>query len=111
MRSKAAFLMADLIFSKDPHSNAITPWHHDQPYGWYDGPQVCQFWIPLDRVDLENGTLELVKGSHRWDKWFKIVSFDGGEFDMHEFEDLPDIDGNRDDYDVVSFEMDPGDCI
>jgi ectoine hydroxylase-related dioxygenase (phytanoyl-CoA dioxygenase family) len=111
MRSQSVFLLTDLIFTKDPHTQEITPWHHDKPYGWYDGEQVCQFWIPMDYVDLNSGTLELVRGSHRWGKWFNMVDFSAKEYETSEYEDLPEIDANREQYDIVSFDMEPGDCI
>ena len=111
MRSEAAYLMLDLIFSKEAHSDIRTPWHHDQPYAWYDGSQVCQFWIPLDHVDIESGVLELVRGSHRWGKWFNPISFTDSSSESDEFHELPDIEANRSEYDIVHFDMEPGDCL
>ena len=111
MRSKESFIMLDLIFVKEPHTTAPTVWHHDQPYAWYDGSQVCQFWVPLDRVDLASGALEFVRGSHKWGKWFNPVRFQSANTESSDFDELPDIDGNRSDYDIVHFETAPGDCL
>ena len=48
MRSKKANLAVDAMFVKEPNTASHTPWHHDQPYLWMDGTQVCSFWTPLE---------------------------------------------------------------
>ena len=111
MRSKSVFLMTDIIFTKDPNSKQITPWHHDQPYGWYDGSQLCQFWIPLDKVDLGSGALELIRGSHRWGKWFNVVDFKAQKDETQDLDKMPDIEADRSRFDIVHYDMEPGDCI
>lgn len=111
MRSDKAFLMLDMVFSKAPRTRSKTPWHHDQPYAWYDGEQVCQFWIPLDHADLGSGVLELVRGSHKWGKWYNPVSFVNNESETQEYDQIPDIEGNREAFDIVHFDMEPGDCL
>lgn len=107
MRSRTAYLMLDLIFTKEPGTQVPTPWHHDQPYAWYDGKQVCQFWVPLDRVDLESGVLEFVRGSHREGKW--INPADSSEGDALAL--FPAMDVDRATCDVIHFDMEPGDCL
>jgi ectoine hydroxylase-related dioxygenase (phytanoyl-CoA dioxygenase family) len=112
MRSENVYLMTDLVFSKEPHTPEPTPWHHDKPYGWYEGTQLCQFWIPLDSVDLASGTLEFVRGSHRWGRLFSMRSFGPQQsYENLDYERVPEIDAHRDRYDVVHFEMEPGDCV
>jgi ectoine hydroxylase-related dioxygenase (phytanoyl-CoA dioxygenase family) len=111
MRSKSVYLMLDLIFTKEPHTGVRTPWHHDQPYAWYDGAQVCQYWLPLDHVDQNSGVLEFVRGSHKWGKWFNPVDFAAGKGLDEKWAVLPDIEANREDFDIVSFEMEPGDVL
>jgi phytanoyl-CoA dioxygenase PhyH len=55
----------DHVICKMPGSETETPWHQDQAYL---GPNVwlntVNFWIPLQDVDEENGTLSYLPGSH-----------------------------------------------
>ncbi len=42
-------------------------YHQDNAYlEWLDPGEICTVWIALDDIDTENGTMELVRGSHRW---------------------------------------------
>jgi ectoine hydroxylase-related dioxygenase (phytanoyl-CoA dioxygenase family) len=111
MRSAASFLMADVAFVKEPDTPNETPWHQDQPYGWYDGHQVCSVWCPLDPVDLESGALEYVRGSHGWGRWFSPVTFDNGSGQTAAWEPMPDIAAERHRHEIVHFDMRPGDVL
>jgi ectoine hydroxylase-related dioxygenase (phytanoyl-CoA dioxygenase family) len=112
MASERVVLMSDLVFAKEPHTPEPTPWHHDLPYGWSQGKQLCQFWIPLDTVDLASGTMEFVVGSHTWGKLFNVRSFasDAG-YESSDNEPVPDIDATRAGYDIVHFDMEPRDVV
>ena len=46
-------LFHDHILIKNPLSPS-TPWHHDRPYYFLDGPKVFSIWITPDKVDEEN---------------------------------------------------------
>ena len=112
MNSEKSFLMVDLAFVKEPMTPNTTPWHQDQPYGWYNGWQVCSFWTPLDPVTLESGALEWIPGSHRWGKWFRPTGFDPAQYqDGDEFEPLPDFEAERSRYDIIHYDMEPGDVL
>ncbi|MFN7925981.1 MAG: phytanoyl-CoA dioxygenase family protein [Bryobacteraceae bacterium] len=52
-------------FNKPPHNNKPTPPHQDGYYFCLEPNVACTLWIPLDRVDEDNGTLTYVRGSHR----------------------------------------------
>ncbi len=42
-------------------------YHQDNAYlSWFEPGEICTVWIALDDVEAENGTMELVRGSHRW---------------------------------------------
>ena len=105
--------LADVVFVKRPHSTDVTPWHHDAPYYQVQGPDLCGIWLGLDPVNLNNGGLRWIKGSHNWSLEFKPDQFDGkANTDVNRGrETLPDIDNNPSDYDIVHFETEPGDCI
>ena len=115
MASERVNFWADTLWVKETGTPKRTRWHQDQPFFWIDGTQVCVVWCPLDPVRRENG-LELVKGSHRWGRWFAPeLSRRGQDLyatpDGQRFERMPDIDARRDEYEVLSFDVEPGDVI
>ena len=56
----------DNVISKPPGARAIG-YHQDNAYlGWYTPGEMLTCWIALDDVSKESGTLELIRGSHRW---------------------------------------------
>ena len=52
-------------FNKPPASESPTPPHQDNYYFNLAPPQVLTIWVALDPVDLENGCLRYLPGSHR----------------------------------------------
>ena len=107
-------LLYDQLFIKEPATENSTRWHNDQPYWAVRGWQVMSFWIALDPVTLESGALEFIRGSHRWVRWFQPQAFGETEgFDDYDnnpdYELIPDIENGRTDYDIVSWELAPGD--
>ena len=114
MRSAHCNFFYDAMWAKGPGTPKRTPWHQDQPYYAIDGRQLCVLWMPVDPVSVEN-SLELIRGSHLWNRWFQPqLSRDAkilyGESDRT-FERMPDIEVDRRDYDIVSYEMMPGDGL
>jgi ectoine hydroxylase-related dioxygenase (phytanoyl-CoA dioxygenase family) len=103
----------DGLFVKEPGTERRSDWHQDQPYYNVDGDQICVIWIPVDGIEQGAG-LKLVKGSHRWGRWFQPVFF-ASERVLHgaedRFEPMPDIDGNPDQYEILTWAMEPGDCL
>jgi hypothetical protein len=104
----------DALWARGPGTAKRTRWHQDQPYYPIDAEQVAIMWLPVDPVTTAT-CLECIRGSHRWGRWFQpelsrdgAMLFGAGECS---YEKMPDIDSHRDDYDIVSFDMSPGDCI
>jgi ectoine hydroxylase-related dioxygenase (phytanoyl-CoA dioxygenase family) len=101
----------DHVLVKDGGTSQRTPWHQDQPYYNVDGRGVSA-WIPVDPVPLE-GCLELVAGTHRG-PWLMPRTFLSGEarwFPEGTLAELPDVDADRDAYDIRRYELAPGDAI
>jgi ectoine hydroxylase-related dioxygenase (phytanoyl-CoA dioxygenase family) len=114
LRSEKCNFFYDALWAKGPGTPKRTRWHQDQPYYPIDGEQVAIMWLPIDSVTAET-SLECIRGSHRWGRWFQpelsrdgSMLFGGGE---RSYEKMPDINGHRGDYDIVSFDMSPRDCI
>lgn len=113
MDSQRVNLFHEHVLVKEPGTLEHTPWHHDQPYWSVDGDQVCTLWISLDPVPLATCP-EFVASSHRWGKWFTPTRFvDSGRHPSEDpnFCPVPDIDACRGDYELLSWNLEPGDCI
>jgi len=112
--SQKVNLLYDQLFVKESHMSQRTRWHNDQPYWPIRGWQVLSIWIALDRTTAENGRVEFIRGSHRWDRWFQPEVFGKtaaiNQYERNpEFEDIPDIEADRGNYDIVSWDLEPGD--
>ena len=130
-RSKRVHFLYDFIFSKEPHSPHATVWHQDMPATVCHGTQVAGTWMPLDHVTVDSGAVEYIKGSHHWNRWFEFASDDDAAEQNYlnyqplsrseegvdpaswgeSFEIQPDFEAERDKYNIVSFETEPGDII
>ena len=84
-------LWHDQIQYKPASTGGVNMWHQDAPY-WPVLTPMTQVtaWIALDDVDIENGCMSMVHGSHLWgnniDFLHTLKSFDDmpAEFDGHE---------------------------
>ena len=111
MQSQTVRMFHEHVLVKGAGSSKVTPWHHDAPYYPVDAKQTLSLWIPLDPVSRESA-IEFVAGSHQWGKHFKAQSFHGDYYDHGTDEEiLPDIEGNRDQYDILGWALEPGDAV
>jgi len=102
----------DQMFIKEPGTDAPTPWHQDLSFWPIRGEQICSFWIPVDPVNRESSGLMYVKGSHRWPQRFKAIAPDYVAAIIDEkMDDIPDINADPGKYDLLDWEMNPGDMI
>ena len=112
MKSEKLNLYTDHIFVKEAGAGAPTPWHQDLPYWRFKGHQVASLWIALDVVDSDNGGVDYVRGSHQGEKLYRPVEFgDDAKFDDMTFDRVPDIEARRSEFDIVNYELAPGDGI
>jgi ectoine hydroxylase-related dioxygenase (phytanoyl-CoA dioxygenase family) len=114
MRSTKCNFFYDGLWAKGPGTPKRTRWHQDQPYYPVDGRQICIVWMPVDWV-ASDSSLECVRGSHLWNRWFQPeLSRDAALLfgaDERSFARMPDIEGSRERYDIVSWDVAPGDCV
>lgn len=114
LRSKRVRHFYDQLFVKPPGCHVPTPWHHDVTFWPVDveSRQLCSIWLTFDAVDRETSGLEFVRGSHRWPQRFKAITpnYDPYMLDSS-FEDVPDVDAHRADYDLFCPDVQPGDCL
>jgi ectoine hydroxylase-related dioxygenase (phytanoyl-CoA dioxygenase family) len=110
--SEKVNFFGDQIFVKEPGTRERTAFHQDATYFEIDGDKCCVLWIPVDPVTLENGAMMYVRGSHRDGKLYQPNVFVAQTpLPGAQGEPLPDIEGHMDDYDLVHFDVEPGDVI
>lgn len=111
----------DAVFVRSAGSQFETPWHQDEPYWSVEGYDTCTLWMPLVPVKKENA-LAYVPGSHRHNSVLNQYNFghlnpdnrsgvDQVDFSGVAEKDFPDIERDRDSFGVVSWDMQPGDCV
>lgn len=112
MGAKSSRFFFDHLLVKEAGADAPTPWHQDAPYFPINGMDCISIWIALDHVTRESGAVEYVRGSHLTGALYAPESFVGdGRLYSDTYERLPDIDASRADFDLVSWDLAPGDCV
>jgi ectoine hydroxylase-related dioxygenase (phytanoyl-CoA dioxygenase family) len=112
MGSRRVRLFHDHLLVKEPGTRQATPWHQDQPYYNVEGAQNCSMWMPVDPVDRAS-TVEFVAGSHLG-PWLMPRTFMDSEakwFPAGSLEELPDVEGNRGAFEILGWELEPGDAV
>ncbi len=111
MGSETVRLFHEHVLVKEAGADVPTPWHQDQPYYCLDGSDTVSLWIPLDHVPRQR-TLEFVGGSHKWGKYFRPERFNKTALNENDgLEPVPDIEGNRGQYDILGWALEPGDAV
>ena len=113
MGSDSARFYFDHLLVKEPATESPTPWHQDIGYWPFLGSQICSVWVACTGASVAESSLEFVRGSHRWERYFAPESFTGESAWTADFvgECCPDIETARDDYDIIGFDVEPGDAI
>ena len=61
-------LLHDQLFYKQAREGGSVTWHQDYSYWTYSQPMAhVSCFVALDEATIENGCLQYVPGSHRWD--------------------------------------------
>lgn len=117
MQSSVARFYFDHILVKEPQTTTATPWHQDAPYWPFRGKQICSIWLALTDVTVEQSAMEFVRGSHALGKYYLPEIFGDRENHPNEWaraaegEPVPPIEDNRQDYDIVGWDMEAGDAV
>jgi len=107
----------DQIFIKEPGTQAPTVWHQDLPFWPFSGNNIASVWLALTPVTVENSGLVYVGGSHKWGKMYlPVPAVPIPNFVLDEalkYEECPMFHKKFDDsdYNFLSWDMEPGDCI
>jgi ectoine hydroxylase-related dioxygenase (phytanoyl-CoA dioxygenase family) len=112
LESETVNFFGDQMFVKEAGTRERTAFHQDATYFEIEGTQCCVLWIPADPVTLENGAMMYVRASHRDGKLYQPNVFvSQTPLPGAQGEPLPDIEGHLADYDIVHFDVEPGDVI
>lgn len=117
MGSETARFYFDHLLVKEPGTVNPTPWHQDVPYWPFLGSQICSIWLALTPCTVASSAMEFVRGSHLDGKYYMPEAFTGdgdanaGWMNSGDGEKCPDIAANREDYDIIGFDMEPGDAV
>ena len=117
MSAKKINLVMDNWFLREAGSKSSTPFHHDISYFDIEGT-MCVLWLPLQSTGKDEG-VAWVKGSHLWGKLFLRVLFKDGHnvegkeciINGKKYELPPDIIGNKEKYEFLKWDCEPGDCV
>ena len=118
LKSGALNLLYNFILVKEPHTPTTTNWHHDLPANPVEGP-ACGLWVSLDHITADNGAVQWARGSHNWGKRFNPVGSGTGKTHRRGrdvplspgLKPMPDFAGHPEDFDIVSFDTEPGDIL
>jgi len=118
MKSTTVNFFFDAVFVRSAGTKFETPWHQDEPYWSIEGYDACTLWMPLVPVKKKN-CLSFVPGSHCLKSVFNQKNFgeltghpkDQVDFSKVANEEFPDINGDPEKFGVISWELQPGDCI
>ena len=115
IQSDNVWYFLDEFFIKEGGNRGPTPWHQDLSYWPVAGKQFASMWITLDPLPKQE-CLEFVRGSHLGTVYDGFLPSDvnqslrtpyyGGDMPQ-----LPDIEAERDSWDIVSWPIQPGDVI
>ena len=111
LQSERLGFFFDQVFIKDKDLNDPTPWHHDYTFWPIAGDQIASVWAPMEPVTPETSVLEFVAGSHRWPSLFQAIGLGGKDVSSIPRDPIPDIEANRERYEIVSWDLEPGDAL
>ncbi len=117
LQSQSVRFYFDHLLVKKIRTEAVTPWHQDAPYWPFRGKQIASIWLALTPVTVAGSSLEFVRGSHLNNVYYLPEVF-GGENNRsgqwaaeQKGEPVPDIESERSAYDIIGFDLEPGDAL
>jgi hypothetical protein len=106
--------LGEQLFLKEGGASRRTPWHQDTSYLRMMGSQLVACWISLDPLPREY-CLEFVRGSHKGTLYngsaFAAADDTAPLYKQSRLPRLPDIQADREAFDIVAWDVDPGDII
>lgn len=101
-------LFESIVFDKPARLGTDLRWHQDISYFPFEPNNQCSLWIPLDKVDADNGTLRYAAGSHKLGAVRSTDLQSGQPFAGDERPEIP-ADPAAAGFEVVPIQLEPGD--
>lgn len=97
----------DQLFCKPPHHGGVVAWHQDYSY-WTRTTPMCHLtcWIGLDDSTKDNGCLQYIPGSHRWN----LLPITGLAGDMDAIQEVLNEEQWEQFQNPVAIELKAGEC-
>lgn len=117
MQSHTARFYFDHLLIKQKETSTPTPWHQDIPYWPFKGKQIASIWLALTPVTVAGSGMEFVRGSHKTNTLYLPEAFGSSGAKANswtgtgEGEPCPDIEANREAFDIISYNLEPGDAL
>lgn len=93
---------------KDAKIGGAWAWHQDYGYWYQNGvlfPNLCSVMIAVDQATVENGCLQVLKGSHKMGRVNHVLSGDQAGADLERVEEA------KKRLELVHVTLDPGDAL
>jgi hypothetical protein len=124
MQARQAQLVFEQIFYKTRGRILPTPWHQDTPFLRVRGMDMCRVWLTCDPSPADI-TVQMVRGSHRWNVVYStqaeatapvVQAETRADYNNDNLGDpnlplAPDVARYRDSFDILSFDVEPGDAL
>ena len=111
LQSETLNFLGDQIFVKNASTPLRAPWHHDLTFFPIVGNQCASIWVTFDSVIQRDSALEFVAGSHLWGRRFQPEGVGGIVKSLDTFDAVPDIQSARHDYEILGWDLEPGDAL
>jgi ectoine hydroxylase-related dioxygenase (phytanoyl-CoA dioxygenase family) len=96
------------MIMKDAKIGGAWAWHQDYGYWYQNGvmfPDLCSASIAVDRATLENGCLQVLRGSHKLGRVDHVLTGDQAGANLERVEEA------KKRFELVHCTMEPGDVI
>lgn len=93
---------------KDAKIGGAWAWHQDYGYWYQNGvltPNLCSVMIAVDEATIENGCMQVIKGSHKMGRVNHVLSGDQAGADMERVEEA------KKRMELIHVTMNPGDAL
>jgi ectoine hydroxylase-related dioxygenase (phytanoyl-CoA dioxygenase family) len=124
MGAPSAQLVLDQVFYKQAGNVVATPWHQDTPFLRVRGHEMARVWLSAD-TSPRDVTVQVVRGSHLWNALYDTAGSSSSDIAMaaegegfsymgigdDALPPVPDIEAHRDSFDILSWDVEPGDAI
>ena len=88
-------LWGTTVFGKPAHSGKATPWHQDGQYWPIKPLATCTAWIAIDDVNVQNGCMRVISGSHKSTQLLKHHTNTADDLTLNQELDIDQFDESK----------------